>query len=264
MIYIRTESEIDKLRESNRINYETLLELGNHIKPGISTLELDKIAEEMIRREGGKPAFKGYNGFPASICASINEEVVHGIPSKNKVLQSGDIIGIDIGVEKDGFFGDAAITFAVGIISEEAKRLLEITKKSLYKGIEKAVPGGRLSDIGNAIQSFTESEGYSVVRVLVGHGIGENLHEEPEVPNYGIAGKGPILKPGMVLAIEPMINIGGHRVVTANDGWTVKTEDNSLSAHFEHSIVIREDGPYIMGDNKEKGEIEYYGKRKSY
>lgn len=264
MIYIRTESEIDKLRESNRINYETLLELGNHIKPGITTWELDEIAEEMIRKEGGKPAFKGYSGFPASICASINEEVVHGIPSKNKVLQNGDIVGIDIGVEKDGFFGDAAITFAVGIISEEAKRLLEITQKSLYKGIEKAVPGGRLSDIGNAIQSFVENEGYSVVRVLVGHGIGENLHEEPEVPNYGIAGKGPILKPGMVLAIEPMINIGGHRVVTANDGWTVKTEDNSLSAHFEHSIVIREDGPYIMGDNKEKGEIEYYGKRKSY
>ena len=264
MIYIRTESEIQKLQESNRINYETLLELGKHIKPGITTMELDEIAEKMIRSQGGKPAFLGYSGFPASICASINDEVVHGIPSKNRVLQEGDVIGIDIGVEKDGFFGDAAITFAVGNINEEASKLLEITKKSLYKGIEKAVPGGRLSDIGNAIQTFVEAEGYSVVRVLVGHGIGQNLHEEPEVPNYGQAGRGPVLKPGMVLAIEPMINIGGHRVVTDDDGWTVRTEDKSLSAHFEHSIVITENGPFIMGDNTEKGEIEYYGKRESY
>eukprot|EP01156_Anaeramoeba_ignava_P010591 Anaeramoba_ignava/a480209_50.p3 GENE.a480209_50~~a480209_50.p3 ORF type:complete len:265 (-),score=32.27 a480209_50:3185-3979(-) len=264
MIYIRTESEIEKLRESNRINYETLLELGKHVKPGITTQELDEIAEKMIRSQGGIPAFLGYSGYPASICASINDEVVHGIPSKNNVLQEGDIVGIDIGVEKDGFFGDAAITFAVGNISEEAKKLLEITKKSLYKGIEKAVPGGRLSDIGNAIQTFVEAEGYSVVRVLVGHGIGENMHEEPEVPNYGRPGRGPVLKPGMVLAIEPMINIGTHRVKTDDDGWTVRTEDKSLSAHFEHSIVITENGPFIMGDNKEKGEIEYYGKRESY
>lgn len=264
MIYIRTETEIQKLQESNRINYETLLEIGKHVKPGVTTQDLDVVAEEMIRSQGGKPAFLGYNGFPGSICTSINDEVVHGIPSKNNVLHEGDIIGIDIGVEKDGFFGDAAITFAVGNISEEASRLLEITKKSLYKGIEKAVPGGRLSDIGNAIQTFVEADGFSVVRVLVGHGIGQNLHEEPEVPNYGRAGRGPVLKPGMVLAIEPMINIGGHRVVTDDDGWTVRTEDKSLSAHFEHSVVITENGPFIMADNIDKGEIEYYGKRKSY
>ncbi len=264
MIYIRTESEIQKLQESNRINYETLLELGKFIKPGINTKKLDEIAEEMIRSNGGKPAFKGYNGFPASICASINNEVVHGIPSTKRVLEDGDIIGIDIGVKKDGFFGDAAITFAVGNIADETKKLLKITKESLYIGIEKAVPNGRLSDIGNAIQNHVEKEGYSVVRVLVGHGIGENLHEEPEVPNFGTAGKGPILKSGMVLAIEPMVNIGGYKVLTESDGWTVRTVDNSLSAHFEHSIVITENGPFIMGENKEKGEIEYYGKRKSY
>lgn len=264
MIYIRTKPEIEKIQESNRINYATLLELGNHIRPGVTTLELDEIAETMIRSHGGRPAFKGYNGFPGSICASVNDEVVHGIPSKNTVLQDGDIVGIDIGVEKDGFFGDAAITFAVGNISDEAKKLLEITRKSLYKGIEKAVPNGRLSDIGHAIQSLVEEEGFSVVRVLVGHGIGENLHEEPEVPNYGKPGKGPVLKPGMVIAIEPMINIGTHQVRTEADGWTVKTADNSLSAHFEHSIVITENGPFIMGDNKDEGEIEYYGKRKSY
>lgn len=263
MIYIRTTPEIEILQQNNRINYLILLELGKLIRPGISTKFLDEIAEEMIRKNSAQPAFKGYNGFPASICASINSEVVHGIPSEKRILEDGDILGIDIGVEKDGFFGDAAITFAVGNISDEARKLMRITRESLYLGIEKAVPNGRLSDISNAIQTHVESHGYSVVRTLVGHGIGKNLHEEPEIPNYGQAGKGPILKPGMVLAIEPMINIGGYRVITEADNWTVRTADNSLSAHFEHSIVITEKGPYIMGDNKEKGEIEYYGKRKS-
>jgi len=263
MIYIRSASEIAKLQESNRINYLTLLKLGKLIEPGITTLELDAVAEDFIRSHGGKPAFKGYNGFPASICASINDEVVHGIPSDRK-LQQGDIIGIDVGVEKDGYFGDAAMTYAVGKISENAQKLMNATRESLYKGIEKAIPGGRLSDIGNAVQTHVEVSGYSVVRTLVGHGIGENLHEEPEVPNFGAAGKGPVLKSGMVLAIEPMVNIGKHKVVTDSDGWTVRTDDNSLSAHFEHSIVITENGPFIMGDNIEKGEIEYYGKRKSY
>ncbi len=263
MIYIRSEAEINKLRESNRVNYLALLALGKHIKPGITTKELDIIAEDFIRSQGGKPAFKGYNGFPASICASVNEEVVHGIPS-DRQLQEGDIIGIDVGVEKDGYFGDAAITYSVGNISDEAATLMKITKESLYKGIDKAVPGGRLSDIGHAIQSHVEVEGYSVVRTLVGHGIGKKLHEEPEVPNFGAPGKGPVLKAGMVLAIEPMVNIGNYKVVNGNDGWTVRTADNTLSAHFEHSIVITEEGPFIMGDNLEKGEIEYYGKRKSY
>ncbi|MBN2279259.1 MAG: type I methionyl aminopeptidase [Candidatus Marinimicrobia bacterium] len=263
MIYIRTESEIAKLKESNRINYLTLLKLGNLIEPGITTRELDAIAESFIRSEGGRPAFKGYNGFPASICASINEEVVHGIPS-DRIIQDGDIIGIDVGVEKDGYYGDAAMTFAVGKITDAAQRLMDATRESLYKGIEKAILGNRLSDIGHAVQKHVEGFGYSVVRTLVGHGIGEHLHEEPEVPNFGVAGKGPLLKPGMVLAIEPMVNIGGHRVVTDSDGWTVRTADRSLSAHFEHSIVITEDGPFIMGDNIEKGETEYYGKRKIY
>jgi len=263
MIYIRSEAEINKLRESNRVNYLALLALGKHIKPGITTKELDIIAEDFIRSQGGKPAFKGYNGFPASICASVNEEVVHGIPS-DRQLQEGDIIGIDVGVEKDGYFGDAAITYSVGNISDEAATLMKITKESLYKGIDKAVPGGRLSDIGHAIQSHVEVQGYSVVRTLVGHGIGKKLHEEPEVPNFGAPGKGPVLKAGMVLAIEPMVNIGNYKVVNGNDGWTVRTADNTLSAHFEHSIVITEEGPFIMGDNLEKGEIEYYGKRKSY
>ena len=263
MIYIRTESEIQKLQESNRINYQTLLELGKHVAPGIATIELDAIAEDMIRSNGGRPAFKGYNGFPASICASINDEVVHGIPGTRE-LRDGDIIGIDIGVEKDGYYGDAALTFPVGKVADEALKLMQVTRESLYKGIEKAVPGGRLSDIGHAVQKHVEKEGYSVVRTLVGHGIGRELHEEPEVPNFGQPGKGPVLKPGMVLAIEPMVNIGDYKVINCSDGWTVKTRDNSLSAHFEHSVFISENGPFIMGDIVEKGEIEYYGKRESY
>lgn len=263
MIYIRSQAEITKLRESNRVNYLALLELGKYIKPGITTKELDLIAEDFIRSHGGSPAFKGYNGFPASICTSVNEEVVHGIPSDRQLME-GDIIGIDVGVEKDGYFGDAAITYSVGTISDSSKHLMKITRESLYKGIEKAVPGGRLSDIGHAVQAHVEKNGYSVVRTLVGHGIGKNLHEEPEVPNFGVPGKGPVLKAGMILAIEPMVNIGNYKVINGSDGWTVRTADNSLSAHFEHSIVITEKGPFIMGDNLEKGEIEYYGKRKSY
>ncbi len=264
MIYIRTKSEVEKLQESNRVNYLALLEVGKHVQPGISTAELNEIAESFIRKNGGKPAFKGYNGFPAAICASINSEVVHGIPDGKRILEDGDIIGIDVGVKKNNYFGDAAMTFPVGNISNDAEKLLTVTRESLYKGIEKAVPGGRLSDIGNAVQNHVEKHGYSVVRTLVGHGIGTNLHEEPEVPNFGPAGKGPVLKPGMVLAIEPMVNIGDYKVINGDDGWTVRTADNSLSAHFEHSIVITENNPFIMADKIEKGETEYYGKRKSY
>ncbi len=262
MIYIRSTSEIEKIQESNRINYETLLNLGKYIKPGITTLELDTIAEDYIRSQGGKPAFKGYRGFPSTLCTSINEQVVHGIPSKRKLLD-GDIIGIDVGVEKDGYFGDAAFTYSVGSIDEKIEKLMNTTREALYLGIAKAVPGNRLSDIGNTIQTHVENNGFSVVRVLVGHGIGSNLHEEPEIPNFGVAGRGPVIKPGMVFAIEPMVNMGIFKVKTLDDNWTVVTHDNKVSAHYEHSIVIKEDGPYIMADIKDKGEIEFYGKRKS-
>ncbi len=261
MIYIRSEDEIAKIHESNRIVYKTLIMLSDHIKPGITTRHLDALAEEYIHSQDGRPAFKGYRGYPATICTSLNEQVVHGIPSERQ-LKEGDIIGIDIGVEKEGYFGDAAYTFAVGQINAQQAKLLQVTREALYFGVRQALPGGKLSDIGHAIQSHAEQNGFSVVRSLVGHGIGRSLHEQPEVPNFGKAGKGPTLKAGMCLAIEPMVNLGTYNIRTLNDGWTVVTADGSLSAHFEHTIAITKQGPFILGDNKEEGGIEFYGKRK--
>ena len=235
-----------RIRESAQIVGRCLRMLGGEVRAGVSTLDLDRMAEEFIRTEGGEPAFKGYRGFPASICASVNEEVVHGIPSAKRILKEGDVISLDIGVRKGGFYGDAARTFPVGSITEAARRLLEATERSLQAGIEMARPDGRVSDISAAIEREVKRSGFSVVRALVGHGVGRELHEEPQVPNYGRAGEGPRLRAGMVLAIEPMVNLGGADVVTLSDQWTVVTADRQLSAHFEHTVAIGEDGPEIL------------------
>jgi methionyl aminopeptidase len=249
MIYIRSQAEIEKMWESNQIVYQTLCLLGKEIRPGVTTKFLDQLAEEFIRSQGARPAFKGFNGYPASICTSIDEQVVHGIPS-SRVLKEGEIVGVDVGAEKDGYFGDAALTFAVGKVSEEKQRLMQVTEESLYRAIAVAQIGKRLSDIGHAVQSHVEANGFSVVRTLVGHGIGTHLHEAPEVPNYGEPGRGPELKPGMCLAIEPMVNTGTFDVYLLEDGWTVVTADQSPSAHFEHTIVIMENDPLILSTNK--------------
>ena len=238
VIILKTDEEIEFMREANRLVGMTLGELSKHIRPGITTLELDRIAEEFIRDHGAVPTFLGYGGFPNSICTSVNENVVHGIPI-NKPLQEGDIISIDCGTKLRGFCGDSAYTFCVGEVSEEVKTLLRITKESLYKGIEQAKEGNRIGDISSAIQTWCEKHGYSVVRELVGHGIGREMHEAPEVPNYGWRGTGPLIKNGMCIAIEPMINMGGKKVIFENDGWTVRTKDRKPSAHFEHTIAIR-------------------------
>ncbi len=244
-IILKTDEEIELMRESNRLVGMTLGELSKHIRPGITTLQLDKIAEEFIKDHGAIPTFLGYNGFPNTLCTSVNENVVHGIPN-NKPLEDGDIVSIDCGTMKNGFCGDSAYTFCVGNVSEEIKQLLQATKESLYKGIEQAKEGKRVGDIGFAIQSYCEKKGYSVVRELVGHGIGRNMHEAPEVPNYGRPGTGPLLKNGMCIAIEPMINKGGHKVVFENDGWTVRTKDRKPSAHFEHTVAIRNGNADIL------------------
>ena len=221
-------------------------ELGKLIRAGISTQELDDFAERRIRELNARPAFKGYRGYPASICASINNEVVHGIPSKDKILKEGDIISIDLGVEYKGYYGDIAYTFAVGKVSGSARRLMEVTRCALYEGISKAIAGNRIGDISYAIQSYVESRGYSVVRKFVGHGIGRAMHEEPEIPNFGLPGVGPILRNGMVLAIEPMVNEGTHEVQILEDGWTAVTKDGKLSAHFEHTVLIKGEEPEIL------------------
>ena len=241
----RSTAEVEKIREASNIVADTLQMVKDHLKPGVKTIDLDQMAEEYIRSRGAQPAFKGYYGFPATLCMSINNEVVHGIPSDRK-LRDGDIVGIDCGAEKNGYYGDHAITFAVGKTDERVKRLLETTSKALAKGIDQAVPDNHLHDIGHAVQSCAEESGYGVVRQLVGHGIGTQLHEEPQVPNYGKAGTGPILQAGMVIAIEPMINEGSYEVYTGDDGWTVFTADGKLSAHFEHTVVITDNGPEIL------------------
>ena len=246
MIIRKSKREIDIMSKANSIVAETHEFLSEKIEPGISTYDLDKLAEEFIENKGGKPSFKGYRGYPASVCLSINDEVVHGIPSKTRVLEKGMILSVDIGVYFKGFHGDAARTFPVGKISQEAKSLIEVTRKALDKGIENAIIGNRLTDISNAVQTHVENAGCSVVRDYVGHGIGTDMHEDPQIPNFGPAGRGPRLKEGMTLAIEPMVNIGHYNVKTKDDGWTVVTEDGSLSAHWEDSIAITKEGPKIL------------------
>lgn len=245
MIICKTQRELDIMREAGRIVALTHRELQKHIKPGITTKELDIIAENFIRSHDAIPSFKGYNGFRGSICASVNEELVHGIPG-DRVLNEGDIISIDIGAKYNGYHGDSAWTYAVGEISEEAKRLLEVTEESLYKGLNEAKPGDRLSNISHAIQTYVEEHNFSVVREYVGHGVGQELHEDPQIPHYGPPNKGPRLKPGMVLAIEPMVNAGTRYVKTLADDWTVVTVDGKMCAHFEHTIAITETGYEIL------------------
>lgn len=245
MIYLKTDEEIELVRESSQLVGMTLGEVAKWIQPGITTLKLDQIAEQFIRDHGAVPGFKGYGGFPASLCISCNDRVVHGFPS-DYVLQDGDIISVDCGVVKNGFNGDSAYTFPVGNVSEEILRLLKTTKESLYLGIAQAIPGNRIGDIGHAIQNYCESKGYSVVRELCGHGIGKKLHEDPEVPNYGKRGTGPLLKSGMCIAIEPMINMGSKNIVQERDGWTIRTKDGKPSAHYEHTIAIRPEKAEIL------------------
>lgn len=246
MIVLKTSRELSVMREACRISAGALQLVGKSIEPGISTWELDQIAEKYILSQGAKPNFKGYSGYPATACISINNEVIHGIPSKKRILKSGDIVSVDLGAAIEGYNGDNAATFAVGEISDEAKRLIDATRESLYEGIKAARAGGRIGDIGYAIQHYVEERGFSVVREFVGHGVGTKLHEAPEVPNYGTSGKGIRLMPGMTIAIEPMINMGLPGVKTLSDGWTVETKDGSLSAHFEHTIAITSEGPQIM------------------
>ena len=246
MVVLKTARELQIMKEACRISAGALQTAGKAVEPGVTTAELDKLAEDYIRSQGGEPNFKNYEGYPATACISINNEVIHGIPTKKRVLKAGDIVSIDLGAKFQGYHGDNAATFACGDISREAKRLIDTTRESLYKGIAAAVSGGRIGDIGHAIQSYAEARGYSVVRQFVGHGIGTHLHEAPEVPNFGTAGRGIRLMPGMTLAIEPMINAGGPNVKILPDGWTVLTTDGSLSAHFEHTVVITPDGPKIM------------------
>lgn len=246
MIVLKTGRELKVMREACRISAEALKLAGNAVEPGVTTAELDRIAEKYILSQGAKPNFKNYNGYPATACISINNEVIHGIPSKKRVIKAGDIVSIDLGAKFEGYHGDNAATFACGDVSDEAKRLMGTTRESLYEGIAAAVSGGRLGDIGAAVQQYVEKRGYSVVRQFVGHGIGTNLHEAPEVPNFGTQGHGIRLMPGMTLAIEPMVNAGHFDVKVMPDGWTVLTKDGSLSAHFEHTIVITPDGPQIL------------------
>ncbi len=245
MIKLKSSKEIKLMREAGKIVAEVLELMGQTVKPGVTTARLDSVAESRIRKHGAEPAFLGYNNFPASICASVNNEVVHGIPSLRR-LKEGDIISIDVGVYRKGYYGDAAATFAVGKISAEAHKLIDVTRASLQKAIEKMQSGNRLSDISHAVQAYVEQNAMSVVRNYVGHGIGEQMHEEPQVPNFGLPGRGPLLQPGIALAIEPMVNAGSWEVEVLDDQWTVVTSDDSLSAHFEHTVVLGENGPEVM------------------
>lgn len=245
LIIVKSAQEIELMRQSGRIAAQVLSYLSKMIRPGITTAKLDTLAQRFIRSQKATPAFLGYHGFPATICVSINEEVVHGIPGLRRLVE-GDIISIDVGVLYKGYYGDAACTFPVGKISPLAQKLINVTKGSLFRGIKKAVPGNRLYDISHTVQTFVEQHGFSVVRNYVGHGIGTKMHEEPQVPNFGLPGKGPLLEEGMVLAIEPMVNTGTWEVETLEDQWTVVTKDKGLSAHFEHTVAILKDGPEIL------------------
>ena len=246
MIVLKTSRELSLMKEACRISAGALKVAGEAVKPGISTWEIDRIAYDYIKSQGAEPNFLGLYGFPATACISINDEVIHGIPSKTRILRSGDIVSIDLGAKIGGYNGDNAATFACGDVSDEAKRLMDTTRESLYKAIEAAVPGGKLGDVSSAVQRYCEERGYGVVREYTGHGIGKALHEDPSVPNYGTAGRGVRLLPGMTIAIEPMINQGTARIKVLPDGWTVKTTDGKLSAHFEHTVAITKDGPVIL------------------
>ena len=248
MIYFKTAEEIELLRENNRLVSATLAELAKHVRAGVTTLELDRIAEDFIRSHGAVPGFLGYNGFPNTLCISVNEQVVHGIPSSKVVLKDGDVVSVDCGTFMKGFYGDSAYTFAVGKIAPEAERLLRVTKEALYKGVAQAQPGHRIGDIGYAVQEHAEKHGYSVVREMVGHGLGRKMHEDPQVPNYGARGRGPLLKAGMVICIEPMVNMGSREIVFERDGWTVRTRDRKPAAHFEFAVAITKDGPDVLTD----------------
>ena len=245
MIVCKSPAEIEKMRAASALVAEVLAELASMVAPGVSTLDLDAAAERMVRAGGAEPAFKGYRGYPCTLCASVNEQVIHGIPSK-RPLAEGDIISLDMGVKMNGFFGDSAVTVPVGRASDEAQRLLRVTEESLEKGIEQVRLGGRISDIGHAIQKHVEAHGFSVVREFVGHGIGASLHEEPQIANYGDPGRGPRLAEGMTLAIEPMVNVGKPSVKMLADGWTAVTRDGSLSAHFEHTVAVTKNGPLVL------------------
>ncbi len=245
MIYLKTDEEIELMRESNILVGKTLGEVAKWIKPGVTTLKLDQIAEQFIRDNGAIPGFKGYGGFPSTLCISVNENVVHGFPS-NYELRDGDVVSVDCGVVLNGFNGDSAYTFPVGEIEENVLKLLRTTKESLSLGVAKAIPGNRIGDIGSTIQEYCESKGYSVVRELCGHGIGKKLHEDPEVPNYGRRGSGTLLKPGMCICIEPMINLGSKNIVMEKDGWTVRTKDRKPSAHYEHAVAVTAQGADVL------------------
>lgn len=246
MINLKTTRELRMMREAGKISQEALLKAGEAVRPGVSTLELDKIVRKTIEKAGAVPSFLGYGGFPASACISVNNVVIHGIPSAKQIIKEGDIVSIDVGAFYEGFHGDNAWTFPCGEISMEAQKLLDATRESLFLAIEMAKPGNRLGDIGSTVQKYVEARNYSVVRDFVGHGVGAKLHEDPSVPNYGTPGRGVRLLPGMTIAIEPMVNAGGHEVTVLGDGWTTVTRDGRLSAHFEHTIAITPDGPVIL------------------
>lgn len=246
MIVLKTGRELKIMKEACRISAGALQLIGKAIEPGVTTAELDRMAENYIHKEGGEPNFKNYEGYPATACISINNEVIHGIPSAKRKIVAGDIVSVDLGAKFDGYHGDNAATFACGDISDAAKRLMDTTRESLFQGIKAACAGGRIGDIGHAVQTYVEARGYSVVRQYVGHGIGTQMHEAPEVPNFGTPGRGIRLLPGMTIAIEPMVNVGKPDVRVLPDGWTVLTKDGSLSAHFEHTVAITADGPQIM------------------
>lgn len=246
MVVLKTRREIELMREAGRIAATALKVAGEAVRPGVSTLEIDTIARKYIESQGARPNFLGLYGFPATACISINNEVIHGIPSKDRILNEGDIVSIDLGAEKNGYHGDNAATFAVGEISDEAKRLIDTTRESLYVGLEQAVAGNRIGDISNAVQMYCEERGYGVVRDFVGHGIGKELHEDPSVPNFGTPGRGVRLLPGMTIAVEPMINQGTWEVNQLSDGWTIVTKDGKLAAHFEHTIAITKDGECMI------------------
>jgi methionyl aminopeptidase len=245
VIIRKTEAELERMARAGRVVVDTLALIGEHVRPGTTTADLDELADEFIRSRGGVPTFKGYRGYPASICTSPNDMIVHGIPGRY-TLEEGDILSVDVGVTLEGYVGDSSYTFAVGQIDPDAERLLDVGQEALAAGIERCQPGGRLSDISHAIQRVTEEAGFSVVRALVGHGVGRSMHEDPQIPNFGPPGRGPELAPGMVFAIEPMINAGGPDIRVEDDQWSIRTADGSLSAHFEHTVAVTENGPRIL------------------